>query len=199
MLSNLPDKKILLTGAYGKGHTLSVSPEGKIAATEFAMPDGFPPANPRETKNRWKLAKDNTLWFWPVDEYGLGGHVWHFCEGKWAEKKGVGVPFHEDADGNLWCHPEAQLAGKVQVLVVNGTETKELAFTPENLQLGFTEVPKDAAIWVLGDRLYCLDPNGPGGQPMLRWRLLSESVYGHVPVVIDSKGNVLLGRSSAVS
>ena len=192
MLSKMADGKVLLT-EYGDGHTLSLSPEGKVAAEVFKMPGIYPARHPREWVVRWKLAKDNTLWYWTANVGGGGALMWHYREGKWTEKKGVGVPIHEDADGNSWCLPEPRYAWKFQLLVVNGTETKELTFAPDDQPLGFTTVPKGAAMWALGDRLYCLDTTGPGGKPVMRWRVLSESVFGYTPVVIDTKGTVLLG------
>ncbi len=41
-----------------------------------------------------------------------------------------------------------------------------------------------------GGRLYCLEP---GAKPVLRWRVLSEGVYGIAPAVVDDKGTVLFG------
>lgn len=152
------------------------------------MPGNSPAANPNEVRAHWKLAKDETLWYWTANMYGQGARVWHYRDGKWVEKKGVGVPIHEDANGDMWCLPEPR-ADKFQLLAVNGKETKEFAFAPEE-PLGFTAVPKGEAVWAVGDRLYCLEP---GAKPVLRWRLLSEPVYGLAPAVIDDKGTVLLG------
>jgi hypothetical protein len=193
MLSATADGKVVLSGTLGDGHALAVSPEGKVVATDFAMPGGSPAANPNDALAHWKLAKDGTLWYWTETVYKFGARVWHLRDGRWAEKKGLGAPFHEDADGNLWCHPEPRLAGKLRVLVASGTRTNELDFPQDEWKLGVTAIPKGAVAWASDDHLYCVEPGGPGGRPVLRWRLLTESIYGHAPAVTDAKGTVLFG------
>lgn len=183
MFSLLPNEKVLLAGA----HTLSLS-EGKIVAKALATPGDLPPATAPAEWGHWKLAKDGTLWYYTTGVSNTDVKVWHFRAGKWAVKSGVGLPLHEDANGDVWCLSEPRGAGKL--LVVNGKETKEVAFAPDDMRLGFTDVPKGAVVWAQGDRLYCLEP---GAKPVLRWRLLTESVPGVAPAVIDDKGAVLLG------
>ena len=143
------------------------------------------------TRGHWKFAKDGTFWLWTDDNYGAGVRVWHFRAGDWAEKKGIGTPLFDDADGNVVCVPEPQLAWKYQLLVVNGTETKELDFPREEWQLGITSLPKGAHAWALGEQMFWLDTTG--AKPVLRWRLLTEFVSGFAPVVVDAKGTALLG------
>jgi hypothetical protein len=192
MLGKLADGKVLLAGggATGDGHTLTLA-DGKIAWEAFKMPETPLHIGSALARAQWKLAKDGTLWLWTSDWYGYGPRVWHFRNDKWTEKKGVGTPLFDDADGNVVCVPEPRYAWKYDLLVVNGTETKELKFPREELQLGITAVPKGARMWALGERMFFLDASG--AKPVLRSRILTEPVHGFVSVVVDAKGNVLLG------
>ncbi len=188
MLGRLADGKPFLAGPGGD-FSLSLSPEGKVSAANFLLP-GLT-ANTNEYSTHWKLAKDGTLWYWTATTIGnMRCAMWHLCDGKWTEKKGLGVPVHEDAAGDLWCVTEPRTFGKL--LVVNGAATKELSF-PEAETLGFTTVPKGASAWAIEDRLYVLDTGAKGETPVLRWRLLSDPVMGTVPATVDAKGTVLLG------
>lgn len=189
-LGAFADKTVVLAGESGDAHQL-VWADGKVTASKFALPTGA--IRTPVSLTQWRLAADGTFWLWTADPQGHRAQVWHFREGKWTEAKGVGSPLYEDADGGIVCLPEPRWAYRHHLLVVKGAETKELLFPREEWQLGFTDVPKDARPWAVGDALLYVDASG--ARPVVRWRLLSGgSVAGSTaPAVTDGKGTVLLG------
>lgn len=193
-LCTFADKKVVLAGEYGDAHELKLA-DGKVAASKYTLPTGV--VRNAVSVTNWRLAKDGTFWLWTAGLDGTRAQVWHFREEKWAEQKGVGSPLYEDADGGLVCLAEPRWAYRHHLMVVRGAETKELLFPREEWQFGFTDVPKDAHLWAVGDALLFVDASG--AKPVVRWRLLSGGfVPGFVPAVADGKGTVLLGALRGV-